>query len=354
MCSKQLVWCAHLTSSWGISFCFGVQSFRSTHSAPGYCEPCGRFVLVRVSGCRSHFQWGILDFPANRRSSHVYFRGLVLICMLWELAWVFWNDFLCCIGPIGDVPGRSWTGDVSTEVETCASFQEACGSYPVLDCACWWPGRPSHSGVPLLERSRELLEQAFHNGMAVFQYVYFEYCSHWFHVYKIACIRPTQCWSWRYCYPRNWTPACYAFQVGSADTKLVPSSFYSAGCSVLDFQCTFRVCRTWRRIGQASAKAFSTCKACNRNHRHQWRRKRHQPQKEKGPSKKRLEKRRRLERPMSLRGNMWMVRQILWRSPVIFTVNSVGVMGVCWLAGHLRFCGTITVQNIWPWTSDCV
>ena len=52
--------------------------------------------------------------------------------------------------------------------------------------------RLSRSGVPVLERSRELLEQAFDNGMAVLEFASFEYCSHWFYIYMIGCSRPTQ------------------------------------------------------------------------------------------------------------------------------------------------------------------
>ena len=119
MCSMQLVWYAHLTSSLGISIPFGVQSFWGTRRSPGFFEPCDRFVWIRVWGWQSHFQWRTPEFRANRRSFHGYLRGLVLICILWELSWVFWSTFVrLYLGPAGDVPGAFGTGDVSTEVET--------------------------------------------------------------------------------------------------------------------------------------------------------------------------------------------------------------------------------------------
>ena len=118
MCSMQLVWCAHLTSSWGISFCCSVHSLRVTRSAPGYCEPCFRFVWVRVWGWWSHFQWGNPDFRTNSRSSRGYHGWLVFICMLWDLSCVFWNNFVRLrLRPFGDAPSRSENSDLSTEVE---------------------------------------------------------------------------------------------------------------------------------------------------------------------------------------------------------------------------------------------
>ena len=143
-----------------------------------------------------------------------YFRELVLICIMWELFCVFLNiSVMLYSGPVVDVPGRSGTGDVSTEVEK----DKPASKRPVVVTKRLAPlagdgMRPSHSGVPVLERSCELLEQAFDNGMAVSECVSFEYCSHWFHVYMIAYLRPTQCWSCQYCHSRHWTPACYTLQ----------------------------------------------------------------------------------------------------------------------------------------------
>ena len=72
--------------------------------------------------------------------------------------------------PVGDEPGHSGTGDISTEVETdvTASKRRA----EVAGCLIPFAGdrgRPSRSGLPVLERSRELLEQTFDSGLAVFQ-----------------------------------------------------------------------------------------------------------------------------------------------------------------------------------------
>ena len=91
--------------------------------------------------------------------------------MLWELSWVFWKNFVkLYLGRVGDVPGRSGSGGVSTKVETdvAASTLRAVGSQRLIPLA-GDGGRPSRPDVPVLERSRELLEQAFDKGVAVFQ-----------------------------------------------------------------------------------------------------------------------------------------------------------------------------------------
>ena len=73
-------------------------------------------------------------------------------------------------GPVGDVPGRSGTGDVSTEVETDvpASKRRAVVTWRLIPLAGNGE-RAVISGVPVLERSRELLEQAFDKGLTVFE-----------------------------------------------------------------------------------------------------------------------------------------------------------------------------------------
>ena len=50
---------------------------------------------------------------------------------------------------------------------SCASFQKVCVGYTALDSACSWRGRPWLPDVPVLECSRELLEQASDNGIVV-------------------------------------------------------------------------------------------------------------------------------------------------------------------------------------------
>ena len=175
MSSMQLVWCAHLTSLWGISLCSSVKSFRGTRSAPGYYESCARFVWIGVWGWRSHFQWQIPDIDANRRSSYGYIRDIVLICMLWELSWLFWNNFvMLSSGRVGDVQGRSGTGDVSTEVETDvpASKRRAVVTRCLIPLA-GDTGRPSRPDKLVLERIRELVEKFIDNCLAVFKCVVF-------------------------------------------------------------------------------------------------------------------------------------------------------------------------------------
>ena len=80
--------------------------------------------------------------------------------------------------PVGDVPGYSGAGLVSTEVETDvpASKRRVVVTRHLIPLA-GDAGRILPSIVPVLERSRELLEQAFDNGMAAFESVSFEYCS---------------------------------------------------------------------------------------------------------------------------------------------------------------------------------
>ena len=96
---------------------------------------------------------------------------------------------MLCSGPVGDVPGRSGIGDLSTEVER---DEPASKWHAVVTRRLIPPagngGRPSRSDVPVLEHSLELLEQAFDNSMAVFECVSFYYCSHWFHIYMIGSL----------------------------------------------------------------------------------------------------------------------------------------------------------------------
>ena len=133
--------------------------------------------------------------------------------------------------------------------------------------------------------------------------------------------------------------------LGSADEKLVSSDFVSVRCSVLDFHCTFCVCGTWRRIGQASTGAFWNCTPCYRNNKHQSRRKPHEPQKKKSFQKRHI-KWRMLGRPMNLRDCLWLVQQISWRCPVIFlsTLSAWCVCadtGVIWDSAVLSGCETV-------------
>ena len=69
-------------------------------------------------------------------------------------------------GPVRDVPNRSGTVDISTEVKTDmpASKRRAVVTRRLIALA-GGGGRPSRSDVPALERSRNLLEQAFDKGM---------------------------------------------------------------------------------------------------------------------------------------------------------------------------------------------
>ena len=72
---------------------------------------------------------------------------------------MFWNSFVMLYsGRVGDVPGHSGTGDVSTEVETDepASKRRAVVTRRFVPLA-GDRGRPSRPDVPVLERSRELL-----------------------------------------------------------------------------------------------------------------------------------------------------------------------------------------------------
>ena len=78
-------------------------------------------------------------------------------------------------GPVGEVPSRSGTGDVNTEVETDVSTcrRPAVVTRRLIPLA--GDGRRAVvSDVPGLVRRRELLEQVFDNGMAVFKCVSFE------------------------------------------------------------------------------------------------------------------------------------------------------------------------------------
>ena len=61
-------------------------------------------------------------------------------------------------GRVGDVPARSGTGEVSTEVETDApaSKKRAVVTH-CLNPLAGDGGRPSHPNVPVLKHNRELL-----------------------------------------------------------------------------------------------------------------------------------------------------------------------------------------------------
>ena len=82
---------------------------------------------------------------------------------------MFWKIFVMLnSAPFGDVLGHSGTGDVSTKMDTNvpASMRRS------VDTRCFIPiagdgRRSSRSSEPMLERSRELLEQAFNSGMVV-------------------------------------------------------------------------------------------------------------------------------------------------------------------------------------------
>ena len=77
-------------------------------------------------------------------------------------------------GPVGDVPGRSGTGDISAEVGTDAPVpkRRAVVTRRLIPHTVDG-GRRVTLTVPALERSRELLEQAYDNGIAVFRCVSF-------------------------------------------------------------------------------------------------------------------------------------------------------------------------------------
>ena len=78
----QLVSRAHPIFLCGKSFCYSVQSFRGTRSAPRCFEPCSLFVWVRTWGWWSRFWWRAPVFCVKSRSFHGCFGELVLVCML--------------------------------------------------------------------------------------------------------------------------------------------------------------------------------------------------------------------------------------------------------------------------------
>ena len=83
---------------------------------------------------------------------------------------MFSNKFVILyVGPVGLVPGCSGTGDVYTEVETDvpASMRRVVVTRLLIPLAGDGP-MSSRSSVSVLERSRELIEQPFDNGMAAF------------------------------------------------------------------------------------------------------------------------------------------------------------------------------------------
>ena len=193
-------------------FCYSVQTFRGTRSAPWWCEPCSRCVWVRNPVWRSRFQWRAPDFWANRVSSHGYSRDLVLVCMLCDFLWMFckklWKMFS---GPVGDVPGRSGTGDVSTEVETDV---------------------PVHRRRAAVTRRTILLagdkQKALASGLPDFERSHLSRCSmtvwrfpnmypssivpHWLHVCMIASFRPNLYWSCQHCHKSNGTSNIYTLK----------------------------------------------------------------------------------------------------------------------------------------------
>ena len=99
-------------------------------------------------------------------STCLYVLGVVLEVLEYNV--IFYSS------PVGDVPGRSVAGEVPTEVDTDVPVSNRRAVitrrlFPVADDG----RRPVCSGVPVLERSRELLEQAFDTGMVVFRRVWF-------------------------------------------------------------------------------------------------------------------------------------------------------------------------------------
>ena len=82
---------------------------------------------------------------------------------------MFWkNSVMLNSARFGDVLGHSGTSDVSTKMETNVPASKRRS----VDTRRFIPltgdvRRPSRSSVPMLERSRELLEQAFNSGMVV-------------------------------------------------------------------------------------------------------------------------------------------------------------------------------------------
>ena len=77
-------------------------------------------------------------------------------------------------GPVGDMLGHSRNGDVSAEVETDVTVSKGCAMVNRrLIPLAGDEGKPASSVLPVLDRSRELLEQAVDNGMAVFRCVSF-------------------------------------------------------------------------------------------------------------------------------------------------------------------------------------
>ena len=94
--------------------------------------------------------------------------------MLWELSWLFYNKFVVLYaGPVGLLPGCSGTGGKSTEVETDVPASKRRVVVTRRSIPLAGDGRrSSRSSVPVLERSRELLEQAFDNDMAIFPKMY--------------------------------------------------------------------------------------------------------------------------------------------------------------------------------------
>ena len=75
--------------------------------------------------------------------------------------------------PVVDVPGRSGTGDVSSEVETDELLLKSRAVVtPRLIPLAGDGGRIVTSNVLVMERSRKLLKQGFDNGIAVSKSVF--------------------------------------------------------------------------------------------------------------------------------------------------------------------------------------
>ena len=223
-------------------------------------HPSNMIPVSLLSG-RSHFQWGIQwqqEFVSRQ-----YQRVITYLDVRGSFLGVLENFVLLYSRHVGDVPGRSGNGDVSREVKTDvpASKRHAVVTHCLIP-PVGTEGRPSRSGVPVLERSRDPLEQAFDEGLVIFRRCILLVLPHWFYVSMIACFRPIQCWCWQYCLSRNWIPACYALQgsvygwkstnSGFPDENFLSSFFYSRGCSVPEFLCLFCVYRTWWRSGQTA------------------------------------------------------------------------------------------------------
>ena len=259
--------------------------------------------------------------------------------------------------PVGDVSGRSGTGDLSTEVETDvpASKMRAVVTRRLILLA-GDGGRRPRSGVPVVEHSRELLEQAFDNGVSVFQtcilLVLFLLVPRLHDclvstnsvlilpILSSAQLNTSLLRFARLCVrKKKHMPWSRWWKVGSLiclfrGLLLTRVSLYF---SCLENLTTYR---TGFNMGSLNLHALLEKQQISMEM------KASSASEGKGSFQKRYINWRKLGRTMNLRDCLWLVRQIPWRSPVIFIVNSVGVMCLCWPTGHLTFWGTIRVQNI--------